>query len=537
MEMGARLSSLLDRDEGSQRGAGLQLLAAAIAVAVLSPVVWLVLRAGDIGLDRASRLLVRPTAVEALVNSVALVAVVTAGSILIGVPLAVLLVRTDVPFRRFFTVVVSLPIVVPSYIGAFAFVSAFGPQGLFADALGPLTGSLPTIYGFEGAALVLTLFIYPYVFIGTRASLLSFDARLVEAARTLNHGRWEAFRRITLPRIVPGIAAGALLVALYTLSDFGTPAIMQFDTFTRIIFVEYNTFARDLAALLSIQLLAVTAVILAVESRVGADDAAAYRSRGRGGNEAIRISLGRWRWPAALFPALVGAVTLLVPLGVLLLWLFRSQPAYGGGTAFHWTYATNSVGLSVAAAAVATLAAIPGAYVAIHRRGWFSTLIERATFVGYAMPGIVLGLALVYFGSAYAPVLYQTVPLLIFAYLVRFLPQSVSTIRSSMLQLDPRLVESARTLGADPMSSFRRVTLPLVFPGIVAGAALVFLTTMKELPATLMLHPTGMDTIVTYIWLVQAAGTYGRAAVPALILVGLSGLSMFVLLHGGRYDV
>lgn len=524
---------LTDATAGDTR---LLLLAAAIAVAVLSPVIWLVLRATDIGLGRVGSLLVRPTAIEALVNSVALVVVVTAGSILIGVPLAVLVVRTDLPFPRFWTVVVALPIVIPSYIGAFAFISAFGPQGIVADAIGPLAAHIPTIYGFKGAALVLTLFIYPYVFIGTRAALLTFDARLVEAARTLNRGRLEAFREITLPRILPGIAAGALLVALYTLSDFGTPAIMHFDTFTRVIYVEYNTFARDLAALLSIQLLAVTALILAIESRVGADDADAYTSRGRGGAEAIRISLGRWRWPMVLFPALVATLTLVVPLGVLFYWLLESSVTYGAGPTFQWTYGLNSVGLSAAAALLATVAAIPIAYLATQRETWLSTLIERATYVGYAMPGIVLGLALVYFGAAYVPFLYQTIPLLVFAYIVRFLPQSVSTVRSSLLQIDPQLVEAARMLGESPTRAFRRVTLPLVAPGIVAGAALVFLTTMKELPATLMLHPTGFDTIVTYIWLIQASGAYGKAAVPALLLVGLSGLSIFILLYRGRFD-
>lgn len=519
------------------RDTGLFLLVAAIAVAVLSPVAWLGLRAAGIGFDRTTRLLVRPAAIEALVNSVALVAVVTAGSIAIGVPLAVLVVRTDLPFRRFWTVAVALPIVIPSYIGAFAFVSAFGPSGLVAETMGGVAEYLPTIYGFGGAALVLTLFIYPYVFVGTRAALLTFDARFVEAARTLNHGHLDAFRRITLPRILPGIAAGALLVALYTLSDFGTPAIMHFDTFTRVIYVEYNTFARDLAALLSIQLLAVTALILAVESRVGSDDADAYTSRGRGGADAMRISLGRWRWPAMLFPALVVGFTLVVPLGVLLLWLVRTDPTYAGGPAFQWTYGLNSVGVSAAAALLATLAAVPVAYLAVHRADRVSSLFERATYVGYAMPGIVLGLALVYLGTSYVPLLYQTIPLLLFAYVVRFLPQSVSTVRSSFLQIDPALVEAARTLGHQPSQAFRRITLPLVAPGIVAGAALVFLTTMKELPATLMLHPTGFDTIVTYIWLVQGSGAYGRAAVPALLLVGLSGLSIFVLLYRGRFDV
>jgi iron(III) transport system permease protein len=152
------------------------------------------------------------------------------------------------------------------------------------------------------------------------------------------------------------------------------------------------------------------------------------------------------------------------------------------------------------------------------------------------MPGIVLGLSLVFFGASVAPALYQTIPLLLFAYVVRFMPQAVGTVRSSLLQVDTRLVEAARTLGRSRLATFREITLPLVAPGIAAGGALVFLTTMKELPATLMLQPTGFETLVTYIWLVQGSGNYGRAAVPALALVGLSALSMAVILLQGRDD-
>ncbi|NHN58711.1 MULTISPECIES: iron ABC transporter permease [Halorussus] len=515
--------------EGDSPPVSVTLASAAVAVAVLSPVLWILLRAADVGVDSSLALLARPSMVDILLNSVGLVTVVTVACVLLGVPLAVLTVQTDLPFRRFWTVALALPLVVPSYIGAFAFVSAFGPRGALADALAPLgVESIPQIYGFAGTALVLTLYVYPYVFLTTRAALLSFDGTLVEAARTLNHSRREAFRRVTLPQIAPGIAAGALLVALYTLSDFGTPSIMHFGVFTRAIYVEFNTFGRDTAALLSLELLAVTAVIVALESRVGGRDSGSYAG---GGGSAARTPLGAWKLPALVFCAAVVLLALVVPLGVLAMWLVRSGPGYaGGGFAFDWTYGWNSASVSALAAAVATLAAVPVAYLAARYRSALTSLFDRATYVGYATPGIVLGISLVYFGSSYAPALYQTIPLLVFAYVVRFLPQAVGTTRSSVLQVDAELLEAARTLGRPPGEAFRRVTLPLIAPGVVAGAALVFLTTMKELPATLLLRPTGFETLVTYIWRVQEAGYYGQAAVPALALVGVSALSMLVLL-------
>jgi iron(III) transport system permease protein len=524
------------------------MLSAALAAAVLSPLLWLVARANQVPLADAIALVTSETATGVLLNSLVLVALVTAASIALGVPLAVLTVQTDLPFRRFWTVAIALPLVVPSYIGAFAYVSAFGPSGalpdLFAEyGFGFVNAYIPTVYGLGGTALVLTLFVYPYVFLTTRASLLSFDETQLEAARTLNHSYPEAFRRVILPQVAPAVTAGALLVALYTLSDFGTPAIMRYDVFTRVIYVELNSFGigRANATLLSLQLLTVTAVILALESRVGGEDASGY---GAPASSTPMVSLGRLRWAAMLLPALVSVFTLALPVGILTMWLVRSGPGYaGGGLAFRPEFAMNSVYVAALAAVVTLLFALPIAYYAGRSDSPLAWAAERATYLGYAMPGVVLGLSLVFFSSNWlqshvsveaARLLYQSLPLLVFAYVVRFLPQAVGSTRSSVLGVDTELIGAARVLGESPRRTFQRVTLPLIAPGLLAGAALVFLTTMKELDTTLILHPTGFTTLVTYIWRVQEAGYYGRAALPALVLVVLSGLSMVPLLRQER---
>jgi len=504
-----------------------------VAVTVISPLLWLGLRAAAVGPTEAVSILTASSTMQVFTNSLALVASVTAVSVVLGVPLAVLTVLTDLPFRRVWTVALALPLVVPSYLGAFAFVSAFGPHGTLAELLSPVGVTIPTIYGFEGATLVLGLFVYPYVFLTTRASLLSFDARQLEAAQTLNHDFRSAFRRIVLPQIAPGVTAGTLLVAFYALSDFGTPAIMHFDTFTRVIYVQYNNFGRGTASLLSIQLLAVTALVLFLESRFGsgADSGDGYGGGVTGADSPI-TPLGWAKVPALLFCGAVVALTLVVPVAIFGMWLLRSGPGYAaGGFGFEWTFAINSVYIAAIAAAATVLAALPIAYVSARSDSRVGRLLERSTYVGYAVPGIVLALALVFLGANYLPWLYQTLPLLVFAYVVRFLPQAVGATRSSVLQVDSELLGAARTLGETPKGAFRRVTLPLIAPGLVAGAALVFLTTMKELPATLILHPTGFTTLVTYIWRVQEAGYYGRAALPALVLVAVSALSMILLLR------
>ncbi|WP_302080794.1 ABC transporter permease [Salinibaculum rarum] len=509
----------------------LVVVATLAAVVLLSPVAWIVLEAQTVGLDRATEMVFSARTGEIVLNSLLLTATVTAGSILVGVPLAILTVQTDLPFRRFWTIVSALPLVVPSYIGAFAFVSAFGPRGVLQDILAPLgIQELPAIYGLFGTALVLTLFTYPYVYLTTRASLLSFDGTVVEAAQTLNHSRWQAFRRVTLPQIKPGIAAGSLLVALYTLSDFGTPQIMRYDVFTRMIYVWYNNFFLGRAALLSLLLLVITVGILVWESRINASREGAHVSSGS--KRPGTIELGRWKWPALAFCASIAFLGLAVPVGILFMWLGRPSPGYAeGGFSFELSFIANSLGVSAAAAIGAVLVGLPLAYLSARSDSTLGSLPERASYIGYAMPGVVVGLSLIFLGLRYANVLYGTVFILIFAYIVRFIPQAVGTMESSILQVDPKHVEAARSMGDGSLRSFRRVVFPQIAPGVIAGGALVFLTTMKELPATLLLRPLGGETIVTYIWQVQEAAYYGQAAVPALILVGVSALSMLIILR------
>jgi iron(III) transport system permease protein len=510
-------------------------LSTGVALALLSPVVWLLLELETVGRSRAISMVFSAETAGIILNSLVLTGAVTACCILIGVPLAILTVQTDLPFRRFWTVVAALPLVIPSYIGAFAFVSAFGPRGVLQGALAPYgIQELPEIYGLVGTTLVLTLYTYPYVYLTTRASLLSFDGTVVEAARTLNHSRWQAFRRVTLPQIKPGIAAGSLLAALYTLSDFGTPQIMRYTVFTRQIYIWYNNFFLGRAALLSLLLLLLTVVILVWESRINASREGAHVSSGS--TRPGRIELGYWKLPALLFCGAIATLGLAVPIGILFMWLERPSPGFAqGGFTFEMSYAANSVSVAAGAAIGAVIIGLPLAYFSARSDSRLGSLPERASYIGYAMPGVVVGLSLIFFGLRYASFLYGTVFLLIFAYIVRFIPQAIGTMESSILQVDPKHVEAAQSMGDGKLRSFRRVVLPQIGPGVIAGGALVFLTTMKELPATLLLRPLGGETIVTYIWQVQEAAYYGQAAVPALILVGVSALSMLVILAQDNY--
>lgn len=481
-----------------------------IALLVLTPVGVLV------GLASESAELFSQHNLKVLTNTLLLMVSTLLGATLIGVPLALFTAYVQLPWRRLWLIVLAAPLAMPSYLGAFTLYAAFGPGGEIDTLLGLPT---PPVHGLPGATLVMTLYTYPFVLLTTRAALLSLDASLVNAARTLGMSLWMSLWRVVLPRVLNGIAAGGLLAVLYTLSDFGTPAIMRLDTFTRVIYVEYNAFGLSRAAMLSLQLMAIVGLVLFLESRVS------------GTRERPGRSLLLWpdRWQLGLMSLAVAPVALLalvLPLAVFGIWLVRE-----GTGGFEFAYAWNSTYASLLAALVAVVLAIPVAHAAI--RGRFGRLLERVTYLGFGVPGIVMGTALVYLGLQ-LPLIYQTLGLLVAAYVLRFLPLAVGSIRSTAEGLDASLINAARTLGASPREAFVRVTLPLTMRGVVAGGALVFLEAMRELPATLLLGPTGFETLATYLWRVYEAGYFGRAAVPGLLLVLMSGLGLALMLSGER---
>ncbi len=529
--------SLAGRRRARRRGgAPLALLvpSALVAAVMLVPVVYLVIRASEAGTG-VWDLVFRARTATILTNTAVLAGGVGGASALIGVPLAWLTARTDLPFRRFWSTVAALPLVIPSYVGALTVVAALGPKGLLQEGLQALFGveRLPEIYGLFGAWLTLTLFTYPYVFLSVRAAIRGLDPSLEEAARCLGYGPWRTFCLTTLPQLRPAVLAGVLLTALYTVSDFGVVTLLRYDAFTRAIYVQYRaSFDRTLAAALALLLVGFALALLAIEARFRGR--AAYHRLGAGAARRARpLPLGRWRYPALSFCLAVFALSLGMPLGVLGYWLIRSLTR-GAAIEGLGTAAVHSVAVGSWAAGAATVVALPIAILAVRYRGCSSEWIERVCYLGYGLPGIVIALSFVFIGARYLTPLYQTLPLLIIAYVVRFLPQALGATRTSLLQISPRLEEAARGLGRTSAGAVAAVTVPLARPGIAAGAALVFLTVMKELPITLLLSPTGYKTLATSVWTAAGSGSYGQAAAPALLLVGISSVPTLFLVARDR---
>ena len=481
-------------------------------VAVL-PIWYLIARTGSVA--TLIEVLATPATVALTLRSIMLAATVTLLAVLIGVTSAWLVARTDLPGARFWPVALVLPLAVPSYISAFVWLDV-----------------APGLAGFPGAVLVLTMTTFPYVFLPAVAALRRIDPAQEEVAASLGMGRWQVARRVTIPQIRTSVAAGALLVALYVLSDFGAVALMRYEVFTWVIYGAYRSgFDPTRAAALSVLLVLLAAVLVASEARVRG----AVRTRTGSGVARVGrgVPLRRAAVPALGFLAGVLVLGVVVPAATITSWLLDGVGAAADLGQF-WSALAATLQLSTLAALACLALAIPVGVLAARYPGRLSAGLERTTYIGHALPGIVVAIAMVFVGVRLLRPIYQQIPLLVLAYVVLFLPLAVAAVRASVEHSPVRAEEVARSLGLDRWATLRRVTLPLAAPGLAAGAAMVFLTTMKELPATLLLHPTGTETLATMLWRFMLVSDYSAAAPYAALIVLGAALPAVMLARVGR---
>ncbi|MBL8778757.1 MAG: iron ABC transporter permease [Acidimicrobiales bacterium] len=467
---------------------------------------------------------------RAMTRSVTLATAVSLSTAALGTALAWLTTRTDVPGRRLWRVLAPLPLVFPSFVGAAALLAAVAPGGLVEELLGPVGADrMPDLNGFDGAWLVLTLFTYPYVYLPVAARLTLLPSSLEESARLLGRGPWSVFRTIVLPQCQGAIWAGTLLVFLYTISDFGAVKLLRYNTLTTQIYAN-RLFDRSQSFALAL-ILALLALGVVVAERVNARRAVRVEAIGAGRPHVVH--LGRWRFVAlvGLLAVLVGA--LIGPVATLLYWAVRGLTGAAGSTDLATVAAPtiNTAVIGLITAVVAVIVVLPVAFLTTRYRSRTGGVANTFVVAGFAIPGLVVALALV-FWVLNAPLLgslYQTLPVLIFAYVVHFGAQSMRAAQVAVSGVPPRMGDAARMLGAGPLRRLSTVDLPLMAPGLVAGAGLVLLSTMKELPATLLLRPTNVDTLSTEIWNAAEDGFLTDMSVSALVLVALSGVLTWLL--------
>ncbi len=483
----------------------LLLLAGVVAVAVCVPLAYLLIRAAEGGIPTVQLVLSQPGTWRAIGVSIALAFTVAATTVLLGVPAAWLISRAAIPVRRVWTVLLILPLAVPSFVAAFGWVSI-----------------IPGFAGFWATWLVLTAATIPYVILTTAAAMRGIDPAHEEVARTLGITPVMAFVRAVVPQLAPAIGGGALLVALYVLSDFGAVSLLRVDTLSRTIYAAYkSSFDRSAAAVLAIILALLAILVVAIEQR----------ARGRANRWRLATSAPRQAAPARLHGFTAPAYALLlaicgiglgVPIASTLIKFSEGTSSRLDGADVVSALIT-SAWFGLVGMVVALVLALPVGILAGRYPTRLSHSLERFSFVGHALPGVVVGLSIVFVGTRLVPGIYQTVLLLAFAYGVLFLPKAATAIRGSIATVPPILEEVARSQGYGPVRAFTSISARLSAPGIGAGAALVLLTVMKELPATLMLRPTGADTLATRLWRLTEVGQYGAAApyALALVLVGL----------------
>ena len=477
----------------------------------LLPLLYVGTKAWQAGWAQAAHLLWRPFVFDLMRNTLLLMVGVTVTCALVGLSLAWLLERSNLPGRRLWGVILCLPFAVPAFVSSFTWVS--------------LSSSFE---GLGGAILVMSLSKYPLIFLPVAATLRNLDPALEESARTLGQNRLGVFFRITLPLLWPSLLAGSLLIALHMLVEFRALSIIGLQTFTTAIYQQFElSFSNANAAMLSAVLLVMCLSLLWLELKV--------RGKGRhirigqgAARRAEQVRLGKWSFIGQLYCLALAIIGSGVPLGMLAYWLVKGSSAAFPMAAIGEAL-LSSLSLALGGAALCLVLAVPVGLLVVRYKGRLAIWAERLPYLLHALPGLVIALALVYFSLHYVPALYQTSALLLIAYALLFLPLAQAPIRTALNKAAPQLEEAARTLGASSFSAFCRVTLPIIFPALGAAFALVFLDAMKELTATLLLSPTGLNTLATQVWSHTSNIEFAAAAPYAALLILVSGLPVYLL--------
>jgi iron(III) transport system permease protein len=494
------------------------LVAASCLVAALLalPLVFLLVEAAGSGTASVSHLIFRQLTADLLWNTIRLTAVVTTLCAIIGTGAAWCIERTNLPGRRVWEILVIVPLAIPDFVVSFGWASLW-----------------TWVQGFRGAVVVMTLAVYPLVYLPVAASFRAADPGQEEVARSLGAGRVPTFVKITLAQARGAILGGCLLVAMVMLAEYGAFEILGYRTFTTEIFGEFSlSFSVPAACALSLVLVALSLLVLTGES-------AAARSRGRvsrmGSGAARKLPprrLGRATLPVLAGFALLTLLALGVPVGSSIYWMFEGGAHAITGVSLP-TAAMTTGGYGIAAAALDTVLALPLALLAVRGIGRIRHVLERSTYLVLAMPGVVAAFALSYFTEHYAGGFgYQSAPLLILCYAIMFFPLALVGVKASLARAPASLDDMARSLGQKRVQVLLRVTLRLAAPGLAAAFCLVFLSVVTELTATLLLIPTGAQTLATQFWAYESNLSYGQAAPFALVMIAVAALPSYVL---GRF--
>lgn len=526
---------------------GWQWLTAVVALLVLAPLSVLVLAwlepAWDIWAHLSQTMLS-----QLLANTFKLVVGVTTGTLLLGVSLAWLTGACEFPGRKFFSWLLLLPLAMPTYVLAFVFLGLFDFSGPVQTQLRVWFGRgvwFPDVRSTTGVVLVMSLALYPYVYLLSRNAFSTQGKRALEAAQSLGCSQWQGFFRVVLPMARPWIAGGATLVLMEALADFGAVSIFNFDTFTTAIYKAwFGFFSLSAAAQLSTLLVALVFVLIVIEQRLRSR---MRFSQSRLAPQADRIRLRNSRkWLATCYCSLVLLIAFVLPALQLLSWSLEVFSEEFDSR--YLSLLTHSLTLGLSSAVLIVAVAVLLAYAGRRHQDRLTHNLIRVATLGYALPGTVLAvgifipLAMIdnalidtaarYFNIELPQLLQGTILIMLIAYLIRFMAAGFKSIDSAMHRVTTNIDEASRLMGLRGLRLIAKIHLPILRSGIFTALTLVFVDVMKEMPITLMTRPFGWDTLSVKIFELTSEGEWERAALPALTLL-LSGLIPIVLLMRG----
>jgi iron(III) transport system permease protein len=490
------------------------------ACVVVFPVAVTILQAFQGGWSAAKDAIDAPSTGKLLRNTVEVAGLATPVAGVIGLAGAWFVERTRLPWRRLWALLLVAPLTVPLFVTSYA----------WANLTPGLSGSF-----LQGTAIIAFTY-YPIVFLLVAVALRGLDPALEETARSLGLGTWRIFFRVVLPQIRPALLGGLLLVALDSLVEFDAFVALKFQTFATSIYDQYRLgFSVSGAAALSFVSIALCVALLVVEAVLRGN--ANYTRVSLGARrEPIRYELGRWTVPVMLCLTGVIAMGLGVPVGTLVHWLASSSSTALNGASGNLQYlfpaTVTSVLLGLAAALVALVLALPVSVLAVRYRGPTVTVVERTAYLAYALPDLVGAVAIAYAASHWASFLYGSFTLLVLAEAVLFVPFAIVSLRATIGQIEPVLEDSARALGAGPLATLRRVTVPLARPGFAAAAMLVFAFTLGDLSTTQVLLPLNRYTLGTEFQANSSSVAFAAAAPFAGVLILLAIVSAWIVMSG-----
>jgi iron(III) transport system permease protein len=492
----------------------------------------------------------RTQLVELTLNTGALVIGVGAGTLVLGTALGWLVTGYEFPGRRFFEWALILPLALPAYVIGFAVLGLLDYPGPLQTTLRQLLGPaarLPDPRAYWGVVLVMTLVFYPYVYLLARTAFREQGAATLETARSLGRSRWQAFRQVSLPMARPSLVAGVSLAMMEALADFGTVATFGYRTLTEGVYrVWYGMFDRVAATQLATLLLFFALALLSLEQALRGRARFVQSQRRGPGVQRARLDGGRALLACALCALVLGAA-FIAPVGRLLVWVADVAPGWRSVMPTFGRVLFNTVLLAAAAALVTCILALALGYASRLHPAPAVRLAVRVASMGYALPGSVIavgvliplarldhGLAAIaewVLGHPSGLILTGSVAALVFAYAVRFLAVSLQTLQASLVKIPPSLDDAARSLGAGVGRTLARIHLPLMRSGVLTALVLVFVETVKEMPATLLLRPFGFDTLAVAVWERTAESQWPEASLPALAIVAAGLLPVFLAIR------